>query len=241
MNNRDPVRVLTGIAVLLTCSCVSLTREDIGELARDFPKHDSFRYVAHDTIPESWFEAAENTLDDPSLYIVLSDTGSPASRIIGSFTRAAYNHVSLAFDRNLETLVSYNGGGGVYNPGLNREDIAELYRRPGSSLAVFTLQASAAQKASIIQRIGEINRQGSSYNLLGLVLKRSFRENIMFCSQFVYTMLEHGELQYFDKKNEKVKPMDFIELDECRSLGFLYALGTEPEVLSLVRLSSSTP
>jgi hypothetical protein len=240
MKNKKNILLTAGIAVFFTFSCASLTAKDIGELARAFPRHDSFHYLTWRNIPETWFETAHEALEDPHIYIVLSNTGSAANKLIGIFTKAAYNHVSLAFDRNLETLVSYNGGNGVYTPGMNPEGIGDLCQGPNTSLAVFKLKTSAGQKALILKRVREINLQGSSYNLLGIVFKRSFKPNIMFCSQFVYTMLEDSSLQYFEKKNEGVRPMDFIVLDKGRTLEFVYALEM-PEAPAVVRISSQIP
>jgi hypothetical protein len=241
MKNKTAALIIAGITAFLVSSCASLTAKDIKELAQALPRHDSFNYLTRRNLPETWFETAHDTLEDPHLYIILSNTGSAANKLIGIFTRADYNHVSLAFDRNLETLVSYNGGNGLYTPGMNPERIKDLCQKPDTSLAVFKLKVSAAQKALILRRIGEINHQGSSYNLLGIVLKRSFKPNIMFCSQFVYTMLEKGGLNYFEKKHERVRPMDFIKLDKGRALEFVYALETEAEGLSTVRRSSQIP
>jgi hypothetical protein len=237
MKNKGMLSIIAGIAVFFVLSCTPLTTRDIGELARTLPRHDSFNYLAWRNLPETWFETAHDSMEDPHIYIILSNTGSAANKLIGVFTRARYNHVSLAFDRDLETLVSYNGGNGVYPPGMNPEYIGDLCQKPDTSLAVFKLKASAAEKALILQRIREINYQGSSYNLLGIIFQRSFKPNIMFCSQFVYTMLEDGGLDYFEKKNERVRPMDFIELDKGQALEFVYAMERTKENLSEVRLS----
>ena len=43
----------------------------------------------------------------------------------------------------------------------------------------------------------------------------------MFCSQFVYTMLELAGLNYFEKDAARVIPADFIELDYYRNLEFV--------------------
>ena len=51
----------------------------------------------------------------------------------------------------------------------------------------------------MLDKIREINNEGSAYNLLGLVLKVTPQPNIMFCSQFVYTILELAGLNYFEK------------------------------------------
>ena len=76
----------------------------------------------------------------------------------------------------------------------------------------------------MIEKVREINREGSAYNLLGLAFKYSFRPNIMFCSQFVYQMLQHAGLAYFEKKSTEVRPTGFVELDYHRKLEFAYDL-----------------
>jgi hypothetical protein len=197
------------MAVFLALSCANLSPGDIGSLIAELPRHNSFRYITRHSLREDYFRAAYGTLEDPHVYIVLSDTKSPASRLIGFFTGDVYNHVSLSFDPAMETLVSYNGGGGLSSPGLNPERPGELNRRPGASLAVYRLGVTTEQKRALIGRVAAINREGSSYNLLGLVTKKSRLPNIMFCSQFVYTLLEGAGAAWFDKENGKVTPVDF--------------------------------
>ena len=72
-----------------------------------------------------------------------------------------------------------------------------------------------------MENIQQINEEGSAYNLWGLFFKSSHQPNIMFCSQFVYRMLELAGLAYFKKDAAHVRPMDFIELDYTRSLEFV--------------------
>jgi hypothetical protein len=126
------------------------------------------------------------------------------------FTAAAYNHVSLSFDRALETLVSYNGGNGVSSPGLNAERLEFFSRRAGASLAVYRLGLEPGRKRALLERIRAIDGEGSSYNLLGLLTKKSTLPNIMFCSQFVYSVLDGAGLAYFEKEEGEVRPEDFI-------------------------------
>ena len=94
---------------------------------------------------------------------------SPAGEVIGLFTHRDYNHISLALDADLDTLVSYNGGEGIAFPGLNRETVPGLARRAGASLLVYRLPATRHQKQIILRRLGKINQEGSAYNLLGLL------------------------------------------------------------------------
>jgi hypothetical protein len=198
-----------------------LNRGELRQLLAALPRHNSFQYINYRSLPETWFTEANRSLEDRHIYIALSNTKTAASKIIARFTGDPYNHVSLAFDESLSTLLSYNGGNETQNPGLNPENPAALRENAGSLLTVYRLPVSAAQKRRIIERIAGINAQGSSYNLLGLVSKRSAKPNIMFCSQFVYAMLDEAGLRLFARDSGKVKPMDFVKLDAGRHLALV--------------------
>ena len=210
------------IAVLTFLAVAGLSPEDVRELLGDLPRHNSFVYINRDSLPETWFAKAGGSLDDPHIYIVLSNTKSAASKVIARFTGDRYNHVSLAFDSALETLLSYNGGGNGGRPGMNPEKLSNQLKVPNSALALYRLPASAAQKKRIISEIRRINAQGSAYNLLGLLTGWSAKPNIMFCSQFVYAMLDSAALNPFEKMRGMVKPMDFVSLDRARRLTLVH-------------------
>jgi hypothetical protein len=212
----------TFLAGLVAAYCFSrdtLSLRDIGELLRELPRHSSSRYITRRSLPANWFDRAYTTLDDPHVYIVVSDTGTSAGRFIRLFTSAVYNHVSLSFDPALETLVSYNGGNGVSSPGLNAERLEFFSGRIGASLAVYRLGLDPQRKRALIERIRAIDGEGSSYNLLGLLTGKSRLPNIMFCSQFVYSLLDGAGLGYFKKEKGVVQPEDFIR--EGRALEFV--------------------
>lgn len=198
--------------------------EKLEQIITDLPRHNSFRYVNNGSLTEEYFNAAYETLSDPHIYIVISNTGSPASELISVFTRKQYNHTSLSFDSDLKTIISYNGGERVYPPGLNHEMIDYFNKKEDSSIIVYRLGATAEQKSAIIEKIRKINTEGSAYNILGLLFRYSYKTNIMFCSQFVYKMLKCANLQYFEKRDGNVKPTDFIELDYRRRLEFAYEI-----------------
>ena len=197
--------------LLSGCATAPFSWQDLGELAAALPRHDSFNYITTDTLSGDYFNEARNAAADPFIYIVVSNTGSAASKVIAFFTGDRYNHVSIAFDSGLQTLVSYNGGGDDSTPGLNRETALELQEKSGDAFIVQRLNIGAAKKHAIIDRIARINIEGSSYNVLGLFTKKSPRPNIMFCSQFVYTMLDSVNETYFEKRAGHVKPEDFIK------------------------------
>jgi hypothetical protein len=191
----------------------SMSSENLKAILDDLPRHDSFRYINNGSLTATYFAEAAKSLADPHVYIVISNTGSVASEIISVFTQRQYNHASLSFDRELNTIISYNGGERVYPPGLNREMLEFFNKKPGASILIYSLSCSRYQKKILLDKVEEINREGSAYNLMGLVLKYSHKPNIMFCSQFVYKMLHLAGLSYFSKEDGNVRPTDLIELD----------------------------
>jgi hypothetical protein len=201
-----------------------LTSDNFDSLINDLPRHNSFEYINAKSLPEEYFKYAHETLDDPYVYIILSNTGSAASELISIFTKKKYNHVSLAFDKHLKTIISYNGGEKLYPPGLNYELLKNFNKKADASVIVYRLKCNREQKKLIIEKIRRINEEGSAYNLFGLVLKYSHKPNIMFCSQFVYKMLKEAGLHYFEKEETAVSPMDIIELDYQRRLEYIYEI-----------------
>jgi hypothetical protein len=202
----------------------TLSKEKINEIINDLPHHNSFRYINKGSLTNEYFELAYKTLDDLHIYIIISNTGSAASEIISLFTNKQYNHISIAFDNELKTIISYNGGERVFPPGLNYEMLEYFNKKDDSSIAVYKTKCTVKQKEAIIDKIKEINNIGSAYNLIGLVTKHTHKPNIMFCSQFVYKILKNVGLNYFNKKEEEVKPTDLIELDYYRKLEFVYEI-----------------
>ena len=192
-------------------------------LGQDLVRHALFRYQTRASLPRAYFARAEAALGDGYIYLVLAQSKSPAGEVIGLFTHRDYNHISLALDADLDTLVSYNGGEGIAFPGLNREPVPGLARRAGASLLVYRLPATRHQKQIILRRLGKINQEGSAYNLLGLLFPVAWQPNQMFCSQFVYRMLRLAGLHYFRKDPFQVRPMDFVDLDAQGALTLVAA------------------
>ncbi|MFI3238664.1 MAG: hypothetical protein R3Y47_11695 [Lachnospiraceae bacterium] len=193
----------------------------IAEIMLDLPRNSSTRYITKDTLSTEYFKNLNASIDDTNIYLVLSDTGSTASDFLSVFTHKTYNHISIAFDSDLKTLISYNGGEKVTPPGLNPEMVEWFHKKEDASIRIYKLKVTCKQKHQMIDKIKQINAEGSAYNLLGIAIKKSFRPNIMFCSQFVYCLLELVDAQYFTKASMSVKPTDFIELDYDRRLEFI--------------------
>lgn len=193
---------------------------DLLKIAADLPRHNALNYINKGSLNDDYFKTAEESLDDGYLYVVLSSTGSAAGELIRKVTKKEYSHASLSFDQDLLTIISYNGGENIYEPGLNQEMLEFFNQKGDANIIIYKIKATKKQKKQALEEVKKINSFGSSYNLLGLIVPYSHKENIMFCSQFVYTILRAVGLHYFDKKPEDVKPTDFVELDYKRNLEY---------------------
>ncbi|MCL2198199.1 MAG: hypothetical protein FWB80_04670 [Defluviitaleaceae bacterium] len=212
---------LISTAGLINESKKKLSIDNLKSLAHDMTRHDSFHYINSRSLTDDYFTKARESFDDPNIYIVISKTGSPASEFISVFTQKQYNHASLSFDKKLQTTISYNGGEKVYPPGLNMELLEFFRKSPDSKIMVYSLPATAEQKKQMLDKIAKINKEGSAYNILGLFIhKRQHKPNILYCTQFVYNMLEGAGLAYFEKGDKKISPTDLVELDYYRKLKF---------------------
>lgn len=198
-----------------------INREVFYELKDEIPRNSINTYLNKDSLSDEFIENLMSTLDTPYVYLVLSDTGSITSDVIGVFTNKPYNHISLSFDSELKTLISYNGGQKVSPPGLNPELIKYFCKKDDASIRIYRLSVTKIQKEKMLEKIKQINVEGSAYNLAGLALKKTYKPNIMFCSQFIYNLFEYAGIHYFEKDDKSVMPTDFVELDYDRKLEFI--------------------
>lgn len=127
-----------------------LSADNVKELMGDLHRHSAMRYINEGSLDREYFWRAEQSLADPALYIVISNTGSPASELISLFTQKQFNHASLSFDSDLTTIISYNGGEKVYPPGLNPEMVEAFHKKADASVLVYRLPVTRAQKERVI-------------------------------------------------------------------------------------------
>ncbi|ETT86428.1 hypothetical protein MKZ08_11275 [Viridibacillus sp. FSL R5-0477] len=156
------------------------------------------------------------------IYILLTDTGTLFSKTIKQYTKAPYNHASIAFDLNLNEMYSF-GRRNPRNPinsGFVKEDVLEgIYRAfPQTKCVLYKFEVDEEKiekMKSIIDKF-EKNKELYYYNLLGIV-GVAFNEpieprNSFFCSQFVGEVLNRAGVIYWDKRTSLVTPNDFRNL-----------------------------
>jgi hypothetical protein len=201
-----------------------VTAKNLHDVITDLPRHGYLGYVNNGTLGEEYFKEAQATLDDHNVYIILSNTGTSAGELIGAFTKRVYAHSSIAFDKDLKTIISFNGGQKIDPPGLNHETLEFFNNKPDSSIIVYRLKTTREQKEQMIQNVRKINEEGSAYNIIGIIRLDLNKPNMMLCSQFIYVLLKSVGLEYFDKEPNRVKPTDLVELDYHRNLEFEYEI-----------------
>ena len=199
-----------------------LTKEIIKSLIKEIPRHSPISYKKKNGFTPEFFEVISKEALSPYIYILISNTLSPANIVLSKFTNKTFNHVSVAFDRELKTLISYNGGE-EYNdqPGLNQERLSHLLKNKNSEAYLYRYKVTNEQKEKMLEMITRIDREGSSYNSIMFIRRKPLKPNIMFCSQFLYLLLDHSGASYFQNPAEYVEPSDFVEQDYKRVLKFI--------------------
>ena len=153
-----------------------------------------------------------------NIYIMVSQTGTNCSKILQFFTRAPYNHASIALDEDLNSLYSF-ARQNLYIPliaGFVKENINE---------GIYKLHDN-----TVCQReIREFERNGNKYhyNFAGLVAMLFnipyHRPNHYVCSQFVAYVLEQSESVKFNKHFTLIRPYDFCDLAESSDVDLVYS------------------
>jgi hypothetical protein len=128
----------------------SLSITNISVFLSDLPRHSVTSYINRNGLTDKYFEDCEASLDDNHIYLIMSDTGSPGSELLSVFTRKMYNHISISFDYDLKTVVSYNGGEKLYPPGMNKEQISYFQKKQGATIIVYSLACTKEQKQAMI-------------------------------------------------------------------------------------------
>ncbi|WP_174615011.1 hypothetical protein [Virgibacillus ihumii] len=154
-------------------------------------------------------------MGEKTIYFLFTDTGTCLSKVINYVTKQSLNHVSLAFDPDLQQVYSF-GRKKPHNPfigGFVREDIRSDFLR-NAACAVYSFNVSEKEVALIQKRIAEIELRKTNYKynfigLFGILLQVEInRSNALFCSQFVATVLHDVESLRFAKPICFITPAD---------------------------------
>ncbi|MGX7393724.1 hypothetical protein [Carnobacterium mobile] len=165
------------------------------------------------------------------IYLVLSDTNTLFSKTIKFYTKAEYNHASIALDPTLVDIYSF-GRKQPRNPfvaGFIQEDLTrDYFLRAQCNILTCEVTPVQFKLLSDLIQYYEQTKNMYRYNLIGLVtlaLKIDFkRHDAFFCSQFVATLLAESTIHEFQKEFHFITPQDLEVLPIFESIytGSLY-------------------
>lgn len=153
--------------------------------------------------------------NEKKIYVLLSNPTTLVAKMIGLYTRAPYNHASIAFDPELREVYSF-GRRHPFIPifgGFVREDIhSGVFEK--ATCAVYSCKVSAENYMRMrnFVKTFEDNDKLYTYNflgLLGIMLNMELGgENSYFCSQFVSRVFQEAGVNLLEKSAGLTTPSD---------------------------------
>ncbi|WP_334071495.1 MULTISPECIES: hypothetical protein [Paenibacillus] len=164
--------------------------------------------------------------NEKQIYILLSNPNTVVAKMIGFYTKAPYNHASIAFDPGLREMYSF----GRKHPllpmfgGFVKENArSRVFERATCAVYSYTVDLEAYNKMRAYVRQFEENGDLYKYNflgILGIVLNMELGgENAYFCSQFVCSVFQKAGVKLLNKSAGLTTPDD---LTTCPSLKLVF-------------------
>ncbi|GIP00716.1 hypothetical protein J14TS5_58010 [Paenibacillus lautus] len=165
-------------------------------------------------------------VDDHSVFILLTNTGTLFTKVIQGYTRAPYNHASISFNRELSELYSFGrkNPNNPLNGGFVKEDLktGTFSKYPNTTCVIYELQVSERDIAKMKRVLQAFIRKDKKYfynilGVLGIALKEPIEfSNSYFCSQFVAEILQRSGVRLWDKLPALVTPDDFRQSERLQ-------------------------
>lgn len=161
-------------------------------------------------------------MNDAKVYLLFTNTGTMLTKLIQLYTKHSLNHVSIAFDEQLEELYSF-GRKKPYNPfigGFVKEQVNEGLMKH-AECAVYSLSVSKEEFELMRAEVRRVEQQKEQmkYNLMGLfaiVFNHTWeRDNAFFCSQFVATVLNRKK-GLLNKVPCLITPQDIMGIERLQ-------------------------
>lgn len=160
------------------------------------------------------------------IYIVLTHIGTTLSKVIKSYTKDEFSHVSIALDNELQEMYSF-GRLHPYNPfwgGFVHEYIDKgTYKRFYKTKAkVYSYEVTEEQYEKLKNNIKqiEINKEDYKFNIIGLFAvgfhKKIGKEKSFYCAEFVKYVIEKANINM--ELPTIIKPEDFKNLEGSQEI-----------------------
>ncbi len=159
------------------------------------------------------------------IYIILSQSGTWISKMLKFFTRAPYNHASLALNVSLDEFFSFGRKklsnfliGGFVVEHKNKGVYEKFAPTPCKIIELSITNEQYSQIQKIINEFVK-NKENYHYDFINVPLVNTpfhiIRKNRFFCSQFVAYVLNAVNITT-PKTPEHITPIDFLELKNAK-------------------------
>ena len=160
------------------------------------------------------------------IYIVLTHTGTTLSKIIKTYTKSEFSHISISLDEELNRMYSF-GRLNPYNPfigGFVHEYISKgtFKRFKNTWTTVYELDVTEEQYEIIEENIEKFKNEKDElkFNVIGLFAvafnKKIKFENSYYCAEFVKFLMESAKIK--NELPEVIKPEDFKQVEGLKPL-----------------------
>ena len=145
----------------------------------------------------------ENGKEQNAMYIVFISTNTYMGRMIRLFTRNRYSHVSVAFDRDLQTMYSfarYHIDSPILGGFVTEHPLRYLYGNGDVQVKICQISLSEKEYQRIRSEVDFFHRNSEMmiYNtlnaLLSLVGKKLTTKNMFTCLEFVTYLLQYPDI-----------------------------------------------
>ena len=167
-------------------------------------------------------------MEEKSIYIVLSQSGSVPSRVLKFFTHDEYNHVSISLTPTLEKMYSFARlkpnnpfKGGFVEEG---KDTGTFKKFKKTIVNVMEIKIPEDKYNALKYFIDYFikHKKEFKYNYTGIflaALKINYRpKHKFYCSQFVKACLACFNIGNSTDLPNVVKPIDFLKLTDIKSI-----------------------
>lgn len=158
------------------------------------------------------------------IYIVLTYTGTILSKIIKTYTKNEFSHVSISLDEELNYMYSF-GRLNPYNPfiggfvheGINKGTFKRFRK---TKAAVYSLNVEDEEYNKIKESIEKVQKCENPYkfNIVGLFAvafrKKISKKHSFYCAEFIKYLLEEAGIE--TNLPQIIIPEDFKELENIK-------------------------
>ena len=156
------------------------------------------------------------------IYLILTHTGTTLSTIIKCYTKDEFSHVSIALDKELNTMYSFGRLrpnnpfiGGFVHEGIG---FGTFKRFKNTQSEIYSLEIADNKYEKIKEEIKkfESNKEKYKFNIIGLfavsINKKIHYKDTFYCAEFVKYLFEKVKID--NNLPDIIRPQDFKKLKD---------------------------